>query len=233
MENRRRSRSRKGCRRNRRQMGGNIGQSYTLGGPLVPSNPSIGAIVSPFSSCGNAVAPGYIQGAQLRGGLPGFAGGSRKQKGGMYGHPASSFQVLGPNAIAVMQNPYGGCGEGAYSVPNALNQHGVSTITAPPSTYKGGRRSRKNRKYYGGAAVQLGTAPVSGMVYEVPRAGYTGVPSNASGGSNLADGKTPFLVSQPYASQPTASPACLKTGGSRKNRKNSRKNRKNSRKNRK
>jgi hypothetical protein len=218
MDNRRRSRSRKGCRRNRRQLGGNTGQSYTLGEPLVAGNPGLGAVVLPFSSCGNAVAPGYLQGAQLRGGLPGFAGGrrSRKQQGGVYA--AGAPLVTGPGSIAYLPRVYSGCGEGAYAVGS-----GVNTITAPPAMK-------------GGAAMQLGTAPVGGMVYHVPNAGYSGVPSNASGGSTLADGRTPFLVNQPYSAQPMASPACLKTGGgsrkgSRKNRKN-RKNRKGSRKNR-
>jgi len=213
MNNARRNRSRKGCRRNRRQMGGNTGQSYTLSGPLVPSNPSLGAIVSPFPSCQNAVAPGYLQGVTPRG-LPGFAGGrrSRKQQGGVYA--AGAPVVTGAGSIAYLPRTYSGCGEGAFAAPNALNQHGVSTITAPP-------------------AMKGGMAPVDGMVYEVPRAGYSGVPSNASGGSTLADGRTPFLVNQPYSAQPTASSACLKTGGGRRRSRKNRKNRKNSRKNRK
>ena len=195
MNNTRRGRSRKGCRRNRRQMGGNTGQSYTLGEPLVPNNPSLGAaVVSPFPSCGNAVAPGYLQGVTPRG-LPGFAGGRRsrkRQQGGVY--TAGAPVVTGVGSIGYLPRVYTGCGEGAFSAPNSLNQHGVSTITAPP-------------------AMKGGMAPVDGMVYEVPRAGYTGVPSNASGGSTLADGRTPFLVHQPYSAQLTPSSACLKTGG--------------------
>ena len=213
MNNARRSRSRKGCRRNRRQLGGNTGQSYTLGEPLVAGNPGLGAVVLPFSSCGNAVAPGYLQGVTPRG-LPGFAGGRRsrkRQQGGVYA--AGAPVVTGAGSIAYLPRVYSGCGEGAFATQNSLNQHGASTLTAPP-------------------AMKGGMAPVDGMVYEVPRAGYTGVPSNASGGSTLADGRTPFLVNQPYSAQPTASSACLKTGGRRKSRKNrksrkSRKNRKN------
>ena len=207
MNNARRSRSRKGCRRNRRQLGGNTGNSYTLGAPLVAGNPGLGAVVLPFSSCGNAVAPGYIQGMQPRG-VPGFAGGRRSrrqmQQGGVYA--AGAPLVTGPGSIAYLPRVYSGCGEGAHAVG-----HGASTITAPPP-------------------MKGGMAPVDGMVYEVPRAGYSGVPSNSSGGSTLADGRTPFLINQPYSAQPTASSACLKTGGGRRKNRNSRKNRKNSRK---
>jgi hypothetical protein len=74
------------------------------------------------------------------------------------------------------------------------------------------------------------------MIYNAPRSGYTFSPSNSSGGSagTLSDGKVPFSVAVPYSAQPSVSPACLKTGGRRKNsRKNYRKkmNRRSSRKN--
>ena len=49
----------------------------------------------------------------------------------------------------------------------------------------------------------------------------------------LSDGKAPFALNYPYLSVPKVSPACLTTGGSRKNKKASRKNKKASRKNRK
>jgi hypothetical protein len=77
--------------------------------------------------------------------------------------------------------------------------------------------------YYGGVG------GVDSMFYEAPRAGYTTWPSNAQGGDagTLSDGKTPFLINVPFSAQPTPSQACLKTGGSRGNRKGSRKNRKN------
>jgi hypothetical protein len=285
MNNLRRERGqtkKRGCRRNRKQMGGNLGQTYSLAGSVDPKNPSLGnaAQVVPSSSCQNAVSPGYLQDNGTRGGLPGFGkliggrrsssnalatalmqmpkvggrrsssdalsaalmqipkvggrrsssdpmgelmkmakvGGRRRQMGGVY---APGFEVVGASKIAFMPTVYTGCGEGAFATPNPLHvpDSRIVGITAPPPLK-------------GGAATQLGTAAVDAMVYEAPRSGYTTVPSIGSGNAgSLADGQTPYLVRVPYTAQPAASPACLKTGGSRKKR-NSRKSRK-SRRNRK
>jgi len=211
---RRQSRKRS-CRRNRKMYGGGAGLSYAFGGPVDPTNPSLGngATVVPFSSCGSAVSAGRISDVGTMGGVPGFSG---KHYGGGY----TSSAVIGSNPF--MDRPYSGCGEGAFSMKNPLNELSPSTLTAPPAL-KGGRRSRKNRRMYGGAAVDA-------MVYDAPRAGYTLFPSNTAGGNagTLADGRTPFQVAVPYTAQPSVSPSCLKTGGrrrSRKNRKSSRKNR--------
>jgi hypothetical protein len=145
-----------------------------------------------------------------------------RQTGGGYTMGA----VGGPNPF--MNRSYSGCGEGAFAVRNPLNEVAPSMITAPPAL-KGGRRSRKcwSRRMNGGAAVDA-------MLYDAPRAGYTFTPSNSSGGNagTLSDGKVPFAVAVPYTAQPTASSACIKTGGRRKSSRKNRKNRRGSRKSR-
>jgi hypothetical protein len=280
----RRAARHKGCRRNRRvnnlQMGG-AGEAYTLGGHVAgsPIVNNYGQTIVRFPSCEEAVRPGYLDNAQIKGGLPGFSGGglkrrgrktqhksrkSRKMRGGsdamagfrggvletgadqlagqMGGAYANEMNVVGPAKIALMEPTYTGCGAGQYAITNPTSG-GVdlkSLITAPAglvpnptpgsgdALQKGGKRkSRKNRKgnQYGGVG------GVDSMYYNAPRSGWTTWPSNAQGGDagTLADGKTPFLISVPYSAQPVPSPACLKTGGKRKTRKN-RKSRKGSRK---
>ena len=147
------------------------------------------------------------------------------QTGGGY----SMNPVGGPAPF--MDRTYSGCGEGAFATRNPLNEAVPSTITAPPAL-KGGRRRRSRKCWSGGRrslsrrrSMRGGMAPVDGMVYEAPPSGYTFAPSNSSGGSagTLADGKAPFAVAVPYTAQPSASSACLKTGGRR--RRNSRKHR--------
>jgi hypothetical protein len=236
---RRQSRKRS-CRRNRKMYGGGAGLSYAFGGSVDPNNPGLGngATVIPFSSCGTAVSGGRINDVGSAGGVPGFGGrqygGSQSMTdpidallklSGQTGGGYTSSAIIGTNPF--MDRPYSGCGEGAFAVRNPLNEVAPSMITAPPAL-KGGRRSRKcwSRRMNGGAAVD-------GMLYEAPRAGYTFTPSNSSGGSagTLADGKVPFAVAVPYTAQPTASSACIKTGGRRRAR-NTRKNRRGARKSR-
>ena len=238
---RRQSRKRS-CRRNRKMYGAGAGLSYAFGPSVDPSNPGLGngATVIPFSSCGNVPSSGRIHDTGTMGGVPGFGskmyGGSRSMSdpidallklAGQTGGGYTTGAVVGPNPF--MNRPYSGCGEGAFSVRNPLNETVPSTLTAPPALKGGRKNSRRNRRMNGGAAVDA-------MIYQAPNAGYTFAPSNSAGGraGTLSNGQTPFQVAVPYTAQPSASSACLKTGGrrrSRKNRKNSRKNRRNSRRN--
>lgn len=85
------------------------------------------------------------------------------------------------------------------------------------------RKSRKSRRYSGGG--------VDNMVLQMPKVGYTQLPSDSMGGSAgvLADGKTPFMLNIPYSTSPSTSSACMKGGkrkGSRKSHKKSKKSRK-------
>jgi hypothetical protein len=220
---RRQSRKRS-CRRNRKQYGAGAGLSYSFAGSIDPKNPSIGngAMVVPVSSCGNVVSNTRIANSGTMSGIPGFGnrqyGGSKSMSdpidmmlkmAGQVGGGYTSTPIGGVNPF--MDRQYSGCGEGAF-----YKQSIPTTITAPPPL-KGG-------------------AAVDAMIYNAPRSGYTFSPSNSSGGSagTLSDGKVPFSVAVPYSAQPSVSPACLKTGGRRRNsRKNYRKkmNRRSSRKN--
>ena len=250
MARQRRNSRRKGCNRNRRQRGGD-GMAYSINGTVTGQHVinNYDGAVNRFASCEDATRPGYLTGAaaSIKGGLPGFAGGRRSASSfaDLKGGSASGFkggrrsastmkggrysfvpEVVG--GVGMMMPRYSGCGEGLSAVQNPLNQGNFpqSVLTAPPPQVPVP------------TPMVGGVGGIDSMVYEVPRSGYTTVPSNSSGGNAgvLADGKTPFLVNVPYSAQPMPSSACLKTGGSRKNRnrKGSRKNRnrKGSRKNR-
>jgi hypothetical protein len=153
--------------------------------------------------------------------MSGFIGGRRRRtyRGGRY---TNEFAAVPGATGALIEPRYSGCGDGMLALPDPLNKvQATSLITAPPAQVS------LPKPMTGGA----GPYAVDAMLYEAPRSGYTTWPSNASGGNagTLADGKTPFLLNVPYSAQPTASNACIKTGGSRKSRKNrnNRKSRKN------
>jgi hypothetical protein len=250
----RRSSRRRGCRRNRRmnQMGG-AGEAYTLGGHVAgsPIINNYGQEIVRFASCEEAVRPGYLADAQIKGGLPGFSGGGkRRYKGGrggiletgadqlaaqgFTGAPLKggryTFEPAVVGGVGMMEPRYSGCGD--TPMQNPFNKGDVSSlITAPPAQVPtptpsgdmiGGRRRKTRRGQHGGVG------GVDSMFYSAPRAGWTTWPSNAQGGDagTLADGKTPFLINVPFSAQPTPSQACIKTGGRRKSRKGSRKSRK-------
>ena len=90
---------------------------------------------------------------------------------------------------------------------------------------KASRKTRKSRRYnaMGGG--------VDNMVLQMPKVGYTQLPSDSMGGNAgvLADGKTPFMLNIPYSTSPSTSSACMK-GGKRKHSRKSHKKSKKSRK---
>jgi hypothetical protein len=220
VENMRKSRSnKKGCGRNR-QKGGTGSFAYSFGGPVAPGAPYAAEVVrSP--ACQQATPPGFLNSVPQHG-LPGMYG----------GRYTNTFEVVGPAGIAVM-NPQSIPCEGAPS--NPLNQVGPSRITElaastvlpgpgvpystamGPFTRVGGRRrgskskSKKTRRQRGGVG-----GPGSEF-YIAPRAGYTFLPSDLTGGKGgmLGDGQTPFALNVPYSSEDRPNPACGTTGGSR------------------
>ncbi len=71
-----------GCSRNRRQNGGTAGMGYSFGAPVAGShiiNNYDGKVI-PYASCLEATRPGYLEGAQIKGGLPGFSGGGKRRR---------------------------------------------------------------------------------------------------------------------------------------------------------
>jgi hypothetical protein len=112
---------------------------------------------------------------------------------------------------------------------NAAIAEAVAIQNASASSRKGRKasrkshKSRKSRRYSGGG--------VDNMVLQMPKVGYTQLPSDSMGGSAgiLADGKTPFMLNIPYSTSPSTASACMKGGkrkGSRKVSKKSKKSRK-------
>lgn len=160
----RRNSRRRGCRRNRSQRGGD-GFGYTLGAPIGGPGQHIvnnfDGLTLRYPSCNEAVRPGYLTGtpAEIKGGLPGFAGGSRRRmRGGRGAFTTGATQSLIQGGIAggrrrmsggsytfvpditkggigFMEPRYSGCGEGLAAVQNPLNKDSGfpgSVITAPP-----------------------------------------------------------------------------------------------------
>jgi hypothetical protein len=77
----RRLAKRKGCRRNNRQKGG-AGEAYTIGGPVTGQHVinNYDGEITRFASCEEAIRPGYLTNAPIKGGLPGFSGGARRHR---------------------------------------------------------------------------------------------------------------------------------------------------------
>ena len=208
-------------RRNRKQRG--AGWGFT--GDVIPGVNNFGAVNTPIGDCRAATPPGYISPPYDGKGLPGMSGGrrnrSRRQRGGRY-----TFDLANPVPGAAA--PWAGgippvqriaC-EG--STPNPLNQGPHTATTAPPAPsgldfmgMKGGKR-RRGWSLRGGGG--LGS---DNLAYYAPTAGYSNGPSRW-----VDSVGAPVLLQQPYEAK-AWNPACIKTGGKRRN---SRKNRKGSRK---
>ena len=136
--------------RRRRQRGGNLGQTYSFGGPITPGAP-IGntATVIPQSSCLAAESYGRVAFPTTGLGLPGMSGGSRrKQRGGRY-----SFDLSTPMPGAAA--PWAG---GPPPVMRIPCEAAVSNPLNP---------------------VQMGgVGGVDSAFYAAPTAGYTNTPSS-------------------------------------------------------
>ena len=137
--------------RRRRQRGGNLGQTYSFGGPITPGAP-IGntAVVIPQSSCLAAESYGRVSFPTTGLGLPGMSGGGRrkKQRGGRY-----SFDLSTPMPGAAA--PWAG---GPPPVMRIPCEAAVSNPLNP---------------------VQMGgVGGVDSAFYAAPTAGYTNTPSS-------------------------------------------------------
>ena len=195
-------RSRSGC--SRKQVGGNVGAGYSIGGTLVPGlSLNNVATVNNTGNC-QAVTPGYAITAPAATGLPGFGmrGGrrGRKQSGGRYG-----FDLTADARGAALQQ--GG-------IPEVMKLGCVANLQNPLNPTHTGFNPVVQ---HGGAP--LGQAAVS-EAYVAPTAGYGNTPSTWTDSVGA-----PVPLQIPYEAR-TMNPACLKTGGRRTRSRKGRKARK-------
>jgi hypothetical protein len=150
-----------GCSRNRasRKQYGGAGVAYTIGGPVAgaPIINNYGQTIKAFPSCEEAVRPGYLEHAQIKGGLPGFSGGGKRRKGykklkggrggvletgsaqlgSLGGAPLSGGAYTNDFAnvggVAIMEPTYSGCGAGAYAIQNPFDKTGTDNMYAVKS----------------------------------------------------------------------------------------------------
>lgn len=171
-----------------RQRGGNLGHTYSFGGPITPGAP-IGntAEVIPQSSCLATPRFGEVSFPTTGLGLPGMSGGARrkktrgkKQRGGRY-----SFDLSAP------LNPSAGPGFGG--IPQVMRIPCEAAVHNPLNP------------------VQLGgVGGVDSAFYAAPTAGYGNTPSSWVGSTGA-----PSMLQTPYEAR-TTPPVCFKTGGGKK-----------------
>lgn len=204
-------------RRSRRAQRGGATPYYSFGAAVAPGAPYAAKVEVHDSP--NVTRPGFLASANAgTGGLPGFTGGgkrrnrgSRKQRGGRYTVDlAGGVGSTGPNVFAPVSRI--AC-EGGYV--NPLNPGPHTPSTQPPILKGGARRSRATRKQKGGVG------GVDSAAYYAPTAGYSNTPSTW-----VSSTGTPSMLQTPYAAGSMV-PACLKTGGGRKNRRNALKRKRN------
>jgi hypothetical protein len=218
-------RSRTGC--SRRQVGGNVGAGYSIGGVLLPFGLNN---VSNFNNIGNcrATTPSYAITAPPATGLPGMGmrGGRRgpkrrnyKQAGGRYGFGGAMPVPIGaalsqggyPEVVKIgceanLQNPFNPTHTAPNPTPGAVSSAGLGESIAKGFGQTGGYSP-------------LGQAAVS-EAYVAPTAGYDNKPSTWTDSVGA-----PVQLQIPYNAR-MMNPACLKTGGSRKRSSRARKTRK-------
>ncbi len=191
-------RSRSGC--SRKQVGGNVGAGYSIGGTLMPGLPLNNvANVNNIGNC-RANTPGYATTSPAATGLPGFGmrGGrrgptgrkGRKQSGGRYG-----FELGDTRGAALHQG----------GIPQVVNLGCVANLQNPLNPTHTGTNPVIQR----GGYAPLGQAAVS-EAYVAPTAGYDNKPSTWTDSVGA-----PVQLQIPYEAR-TMNPACLKTGGSRR-----------------
>jgi hypothetical protein len=182
------------CSRN--QMGGNIGQGYTIGAAVAPGAPGDALRVT-YPSCDGGVRPGMLS-SVAETGLPGLGGGmfggkrrrrgsKRSQRGAGYGFSAPSSTDLGSQGgLAGISRTACEMGVGAYRSPT------ISTLPEVAMKMSGG------------------SAPFP-MALEVPTAGYSQGPSPWVGSTGA-----PVELAIPVAGRAGPSAACMQTGGKRR-----------------
>jgi len=225
---RNKKRSRTGC--SRRQVGGNVGAGYSIGGPILPGLPTVNNYAAAVNSIGNcrATTPSYaitpppatgLPGMGMRGGRRGPKRRNYKQAGGRYGFggdmpvPIGAAQSQGgyPEVVKIgcqanLQNPFNPTHTAPNPTPGAVSSASLGESIAKAFGQTGGYSP-------------LGQAAVS-EAYVAPTAGYDNKPSTWTDSVGA-----PVQLQIPYNAR-MMNPACLKTGGSRKRRSRARKTRK-------
>lgn len=195
---RRRNSRRSGCRRNRKQSGGD-GFGYTIGAPVGGPGQHIvnnfDGLTVRYPSCNEAVRPGYITGtgAEIKGGLPGFAGGRRRMRGGRGG---------------------AGGAELGHAFTTGATQELIQS-GSPGGSMGGGRRRRGSRKMRGGRYSFVPDV-VNGVGFMEPR--YTGCGEGLAAVQNPLNQPTGFpgsVITAPPPQVPIPTPMGMK-GGARK-----------------
>ena len=250
--------TRRGCRRNN-QRGGNLGAGYAVvPAPVDPARPFIGnsARIDYISNC-RAQTPDYAITPPPARGLPGMSGGRRRgrrgQRGGAYtfnltsepvgigaslsqgGYP--EIQKLG--CQGTITNPLNmGPHTGSNPTPGAVNQWalGASIADSMAKVFKGGASvptGVMNPVGTGSPYLDLNAIPgtpggTGSPFLTSPTAGYANQPSTWRDSVGA-----PVELQIPYNAR-IMNPACIKTGGRRKNtrranRRSTRRNRKNRR----
>ena len=199
-------RSRSGC--SRKQVGGNVGAGYSIGGTLVPGlSLNNVATVNNTGNC-QAVTPGYAITAPAATGLPGFGmrGGRRGPKGRKQSGVRYGFDLTQNFHGAALQQ--GG-------IPEVMKLGCVANLQNPLNPTHTGT----NPTIQHGGYAPLGQAAVS-EAYVAPTAGYGNTPSTWTNSVGA-----PVQLQIPYEAR-TMNPACLKTGGRRTRSRKGRKARK-------
>jgi hypothetical protein len=180
--------------RSRKQRGGNLGNTYSFGGPITPGAP-IGntAEVLSQSSCLATPRFGAVSFPTTGLGLPGMGGGGRrgkkrgkrgtrvkKQRGGRY-----SFDLSMPLAPSA--------GPGFGGIPQVMRIPCEAATHNPLNPVQMG-----------------GVGGVDSAFYAAPTAGYSNTPSSWVGSTGA-----PSMLQTPYEAR-TTPPVCFKTGGGRR-----------------
>jgi len=207
------------------------GGGYSFGAAVAPEAPYASSVLggTPLTpDCLASTRPGLATASP--GGLPGFAGGRRKLKGGVRwdlagNQPGAPVLKGGRYTFDLGAGPISGSSGpslGGYPEVTRIGCEGGLVNTSP-----GGAAANPTPLQNGGVG------GIDSAAYTAPTAGYT------NRASDFVDSVgSPVLLQQPYDAR-IMNPACLKTGGRRyrktprKQRKTQRKSRKSQRKSRK
>jgi len=192
------------------QMGGNLGNGYTIGPAVAPEAPGDALRVT-YSSCDAGTRPGMLSGVAHTG-LPGVSpsmfGGKRRSRSA---RRKGSRKARSRSRRSAYQR---GAGYG-FSAPSSTDlgtQGGLAGIQRTPCEMGVGEYRSPTMSTLPEAAMKMsgGSAPFP-MALEVPTAGYMQGPSPWVGSTGA-----PVELAIPVAGRAGPSAACMQTGGKRR-----------------